>query len=254
MPCTNREVAVTTRELEDPARLVGRPAAASYESGHPVIIHANITPERTPPLADSKLFAAVLPVVILDAALAWTFQVLAAFAFCQAVVVVVVVVQVLVPEVVNEDVPNSAVRKHLLRQVDNAVPDDVGIDATDVVRLVAADHSIVTVELVHLELAQLVGFHHLVSVLDECVLDRKVDPEFSVCRVIEVTFEFMQLLEVGIPAIFERFKFDSGYLDLLVANKLYSRIWVLVAAGVDIAFFVGDEFTLHQVLGGLGPG
>jgi hypothetical protein len=188
--------------------------------------------------------------VILNASLAWTTLVLTT-AFAQ-IVIVIVILQVLVPEVVNEHVPNLAVRVHLLRQVDDAVFDDVGIDAADVICLVPTDNSIVAVDAFHLKLAQLVGFDRLASMLDERILNWEVDPQFSVRRVVEMTFELLKLVVVGIPLVFEHVKFGRGDRDFLAADKLHSCIWVLVAPGVDVAFLVRAKFALHYVLGGTG--
>jgi hypothetical protein len=115
MTCTDSIIAITAGKLQNPLSLGGGPATVdAREVDSPSIeIHANILSHGTPPLADAKLLAAVDPSVVLDAALAWTLDVLAAFRHAVAVVVimiVVVVVQVLVPKVVDEHVSDAPVR------------------------------------------------------------------------------------------------------------------------------------------------
>ena len=114
MTCTDSIVAITAGELQNPLSLSGGPATVdAREIDSPSIkIHANIVAHATPSLADAKFLAAVNTSVVLDTALAWTLDVLAAFRHAMTVVVimiVVVIVQVLVPKVVHEHVPNALV-------------------------------------------------------------------------------------------------------------------------------------------------
>jgi len=162
--------------------------------------------------------------------------------------VMIVIVQVLVPKVVDENVPDLVVRLHLLCQVDDTVFDDVSIDATDVIRLIAPENRIVAVQAVHLELAQLVGFNHLAPVLYESIFDWEVDSKLAVCLVIEVTPIPLDLVQVCVPTLLEDVNCVVGNLDLLAANELHGRVGILVASGVHKMLLVGGNFTLGQVV------
>src|SRR4051812_41870464 len=123
MPVGNSFITITSNEvLEFMVRVTIRSRS--------VIVHAAISLERTPSMVNAKLFAAVDTIVILDASAAGAVNFLAAL-----FQVMVMVVQVLVPKVVDEDAPKLPVRVHLLGKVDDAVLDNVAVDAPDMVSL-----------------------------------------------------------------------------------------------------------------------
>jgi hypothetical protein len=250
VPCADSIVAVTTRELENPLSLVGRPAAIDSRKvdGDSVEIHADILPHRAPPLANAKFLAAVDATMVLDAALAGTLDVLATF---RMIMVVVVVVHILPPKVVDKRVPVAAVRQHSLREVDDPIFDDVFFNAVDVICLIAADDSIVAVELVHLELAHLVGLNHVGAVLDKGILDGEIDAELAAVCIVEVTAELLVFLKAGVPAVFELVDILVCNLDFLEADELDGCVVVLVAAGADVVLLVVVELTPDQVVRGL---
>lgn len=201
MPFSHRDVTITAREVQNPVYCITRPRAICEP---PIVIHADIAPICTSLRSDTRFFAAVHPVMILDTALARTLQIVAS-APLQAVVtmVMIVVVQVFVSKVVDENVPDLVVRLHLLCQVYDTVFDDVSIDATDVIRLIAPENRIIAVQAVHLELAQLLSFNHLAPVLYESIFDWEVGSKLAVCLVIEVTPILLDLVQVCVPTLLE---------------------------------------------------
>ena len=52
--------------------------------------------------------------------------------------------------------------------------------------------------------------------------------------------------------VFEVVKFGGGDLYFLIADKIHGFIQVLIAAEIDVTFFVGRKFALYYAFGGSG--
>jgi hypothetical protein len=141
---------------------------------------------------------------------------------------------------------------HFIRKVYDAVFNDVAIDTMDMICLISTKESIITIHTLHLKFTQLIGFNHLAAMFDKCILYREVNPNLLFCFVVEVAFEFLELVVVSVVVVFEVVKFGGGDLHFLAADKLDSFVWMLVDAGINVAFFVRGKLVLHYTLGGAG--
>lgn len=248
MTRSNGIIAVASRELQDPLSLAGRPTAVDSRKidSYPIEVHADVLPHGTSSLADAELLTAIHASMVLDAALAWTLDIFATLR--HAMVMIVVIVHILVPEVIDKHITDTTVRQYSLREVDDSVFDDVRIDTMNMVRLIAANDSVITIKPVHLEFAELIGLDHMGAVLYESILDREVDAKLTAGCVVEVALKLLVLLDTGVPAFFKLIDVGVGDLDLLEADELHGGIGVLVAAGVDVALFVVVELATNQLL------
>lgn len=143
-------------------------------------------------------------------------------------------------------------RQDFVSEVDDAVSDDIPIDATDMRRLVPPQNSIVPLHSLHLKLSELVRLHHSPRMLNKRIFNREVDPDLLARFVEEVAFEFLQRVIVGVVVVFEVCELGGGDFHLLAADQLDSCVGVLVLARVDVAFFVGGELALYYAWGGAG--
>lgn len=239
VPRTNSIIAIAPRKLKNPLSLTRRPRAIDSReiNRNPIEIHTDILPHRTPPLTNPKLLAAIHATMILNTPLTRTLDFLAAPRHV-AVIVIVMVVYILPPKVVHKHVPNAAMRQHSLREINNTVFDDIRIHTMNMIRLIAPHNRVIAIKPIHLELAQLVGLDHVRAVLDKRIFNREVNAQFAIRGVVEVALELLQLVEVGVPAFFEFVDVGVGDFYLFEADEFDGCVGVLVAARVDVVFFV----------------
>jgi hypothetical protein len=164
--------------------------------------------------------------------------------------IVIMIVQVLIPKVVNIKIPKLSVWVHFLRKIDDAVFDDVANDTTDMICLISTKNSIIAIHTFHPKLSQLIGFNHLASMFDKCILYREANPDLLFCFVVEVAFEFLELVVVGVVVVFKFIKLRRRDLHFLAADKLDGFVWMLVDAGIDVAFFVRGKLAFHYAFRG----
>lgn len=104
--------------------------------------HTNNTLKRTPPVPNPELVATVLPIMVLNASIAFAKHGLAALLM---IMIMVVIVQIFVSKIVYIHVTEPAMWVHFFGEVNDAVFDDVAVDSSDVIGLIPANDCVVAV-------------------------------------------------------------------------------------------------------------
>src|SRR5436189_4974908 len=116
----------------------------------PIIIHARFWILRTPPIMNIIFVAAIHSSMICNTALVSAL----------GVGVIVVVVKDLVSQVVHENIADLVCWMGFICEIDDAVFDDVALDAVDVICLFPTKHCVIAIDVFDFEFTKLVSFDH----------------------------------------------------------------------------------------------
>ena len=135
----------------------------------PIIIHARFGILRTPPFMNIIRVATIYSSMVCNTAplIARVGGFVPIFADVALVMgMIVVVVKALVSKVVHENFADLACWMGLICEVDDAVFDDVTVDAMDVICLFPTKHCVIAINVFNFEFTKLVSFDHGSLMLD----------------------------------------------------------------------------------------
>ena len=228
-----RRVTITARELTN----FIPPASLLTLSEPAIVIDADVPPMGTATIVDIELITTVRPTVVLHAGFLVAALGEASFG------VVRVVVQGLFAEVVDADGAVLALRPGCVREVDDAVFDDVALDSHDGVGLLAAQDVAVGGggRVVQGDLAEVVGLDKFAVMLNQGLGDREVDFESFSGFVVEVVGDSNPFGVIAGVVVLKFSHLVGRDVDLLVPDEFDGVVWQLVVKGVDKSGFeLGD--------------
>ena len=134
----------------------------------PIIIHARFGIIWTPPFMNIVRVAAIYSSMVCNTALIVGMRGFVSIFADVALVVgmIVVVIKGLVSKVVHENFADLTCWEGLVCEVDDAVFDDVAVDAMDVICLFPTKHCVIAIDVFNFEFTKLVSFNHGSLMLD----------------------------------------------------------------------------------------
>ena len=218
---TSRECneAVAPREISEPrpTLLTVRPVS--------IVVHADVMTRGTAAFMDVKLVATIWTAMIMHAG---------SMTFLGPTRVMFVIVENFIPEIVDVYFPEFVSGAVSIAEIDNAIFDDVPVDAGDIVSLFPSEHGAISHDFfIKVEFAKVVCFDDAITVFNECPLDRKVYTNRCGLWIVVGIFEFFPFVVMFEIMIFELRDFRFGNLDFFVADQSDAMIEPVVEAGTE---------------------